>query len=86
MGKLTAHEIKAYLAKGSGRYHAGMGYFARHRDWSRPMEAVCIQHDGKRRDIGLGSSKLVTLAGARAKAAEARKAIREDERDLSRKA
>lgn len=40
MGKLTAHEIKAYLAKGSGRYHAGMGYFARHRDWRRPMEAV----------------------------------------------
>ncbi|WP_238473974.1 integrase arm-type DNA-binding domain-containing protein [Altericroceibacterium spongiae] len=41
-----------------------------------------IQHEGKRRDIGLGSAKLVTLASARAKAAEARKATREDGRDL----
>lgn len=34
------------------------------------------------RDIGLGSVKLTSLAGARAKAAEARKAIREDGRAL----
>ncbi len=37
---------------------------------------------GKRRDIGLGSAKLVTLAAVRAKAAEALRATREDGRDL----
>lgn len=82
MGKLTANEIKACLTKGSGKYQDGDGLFLRVTGVGVGQWKLRIQHDSKRRDIGLGSSKLVSLAAARAKAAEARKAIREDGRDL----
>lgn len=82
MGKLTANEIKSHLAKGLGKYQDGDGLFLRVTGVGVGQWKLRIQHDGKRRDIGLGSSKLVSLAAARAKAADARKAIREDGRDL----
>lgn len=82
MGKLTANEIKSHLAKGSGKYQDGDGLFLRVTGVGVGQWKPRIQHEGKRRDIGLGSAKLVSLAAARAKAAEARKAIREDGRDL----
>ena len=41
-----------------------------------------LQQDGKRRDIGVGSAKLVTLAEARAKAADLRKAVKVEKRDV----
>lgn len=82
MGKLTANDVKSCLAKGTGLYQDGDGLFLRVTGVGVGQWKLRIQHDGKRRDIGLGSSKLVSLAAARAKAAEARKAIREDGRDL----
>ncbi|NNM76338.1 tyrosine-type recombinase/integrase [Sphingomonas sp. ID1715] len=82
MGNLTANEIKSFLAKGSGTYQDGDGLLLRVTGVGVGQWKLRIQHEGKRRDIGLGSAKLVSLASARAKAAEARKAIREDGRDL----
>lgn len=81
MGKLTANEVKAALGK-PGSYQDGDGLFLKVDQRGGAAWRLRIQHEGKRRDIGLGSAKLVTLAAARAKAADARKAIREDKRDL----
>lgn len=81
MGKLTANEVKALLAK-PGTYGDGEGLFLKVSRTGGASWLLRVQHQGKRRDIGLGSAKLVTLAAARAKAAEARKATREDGRDL----
>lgn len=81
MGKLTANEVKAALGK-PGSYQDGDGLFLKVDQRGGAAWRLRVQHEGKRRDIGLGSAKLVTLAAARAKAAEARKATREDGRDL----
>lgn len=81
MGKLTANEVKAALGK-PGTYSDGDGLFLKVSGTKAASWLLRVQHEGKRRDIGLGSAKLVTLAAARAKAAEARKATREDGRDL----
>src|SRR3546814_11533048 len=43
---------------------------------------VRLQQDGKRWDIGLGSAKLLTLAQAREKAGQLRKAIKVEKRDV----
>lgn len=81
MGKLTANEVKAALTK-AGSYGDGDGLFLKVSPSGGASWLLRVQHEGKRRDIGLGSAKLITLAAARAKAAEARKATREDGRDL----
>lgn len=81
MGKLTANEVKAAMTK-PGTYGDGDGLFLKVSGNGGASWLVRVQHEGRRRDIGLGSAKLVTLASARAKAAEARKATREDGRDL----
>ena len=81
MGKLTANEVKAALGK-PGTYQDGDGLILKVDRRGGAAWRLRIQHQGKRSDIGLGSAKLVSLASARAKAAEARKAIREDGRDL----
>lgn len=81
MGKLTANEVRAALAR-PGTYQDGDGLLLKVDKRGGAAWRLRIQHEGKRRDIGLGSAKLVSLANARAKAAEARKAIREDKRDL----
>jgi integrase len=81
LGKLTANEVKAALGK-PGTYGDGNGLFLKVGKSGSASWLLRVQHEGKRRDIGLGSAKLVTLAAARAKAAEARKATREDGRDL----
>lgn len=81
MGKLTANEVKAALTK-PGTHGDGDGLFLKVSPTGGASWLLRVQHEGKRRDIGLGSAKLLTLAAARAKAAEARKATREDGRDL----
>ena len=81
MGKLTANEVKAALGR-PGTYQDGDGLILKVDRRGGAAWRLRIQHQGKRSDIGLGSAKLVSLASARAKAAEARKAIREDGRDL----
>lgn len=43
---------------------------------------VRLQRDGKRQDIGLGSAKLLTLAEAREKAGQLRRAIKVEKRDV----
>lgn len=73
MGRLSATAVKA--AKLSGRYGDGDGLYlligpTGARSW------VCrVQKNGKRRDIGLGSAKKVTLAQAREKAATVRSQV-----------
>ena len=73
MGRLSASSVRA--AKGAGTYGDGDGLFllvaaSGGRSW------VCrIQKNGKRRDIGLGSEKKVSLAQARERAAKVRSQI-----------
>jgi len=73
MGRLSATAVKA--AKLPGRYGDGDGLYllvsrAGARSW------VCrVQKDGKRRDIGLGSAKKVSLAVARERAAKVRSQV-----------
>jgi integrase len=81
MGKLTANEVKASLSK-PGTYQDSGGLFLKVDPRGGASWTLRVQHRGKRRDIGLGSAALVTLASARAKAADARKAVREEGRDV----
>jgi integrase len=73
MGKLTVAKIRAL--KEPGRYSDGDGLIL---EFTRPGRAywfVRVQHNGRRRDIGLGSVDEITLAKARDKAHEARKSL-----------
>lgn len=70
MGRLTSVQVRA--ARNAGRYGDGDGLYlvvtaTGSRSW------VCrVQKDGRRRDIGLGSAKKVSLANARQLAGEVR--------------
>ena len=81
MGKLTAVAVKAALAN-PGTYQDGDGLFLKVGKTGAASWLLRLQRDGKRQDIGLGSAKLVTLAEARAKAAELRKAVKVEKRDV----
>ncbi|HAD18366.1 MAG TPA: integrase [Erythrobacter sp.] len=81
MGKLTAVAVKAALAN-PGTYQDGDGLFLKVGKTGSASWLVRLQQDGKRRDIGIGSAKLVTLADAREKANELRKAIKVEKRDV----
>ena len=81
MGKLTAVAVKAALAN-PGTYQDGDGLVLRVDKRGGAYWLLRIQRDGKRQDIGLGSPKLVTLAEARAKAADLRKAVKVEKRDV----
>ena len=73
MGRLSATAVKA--AKLPGRYGDGDGlYLLIGRTGTRSW--VCrVQKDGKRRDIGLGSAKKVSLALARERAGKVRSQV-----------
>ena len=75
MGKLSAVAVKAALAN-PGAYQDGDGLFLKVGKIGLASWLLRLQQDGKRRDIGLGSAKLVTLADAREKANELRKAMK----------
>ncbi len=81
MGKLTAVAVKAALAN-PGTYHDGDGLFLKVGKTGSASCMLRLQQDGKRRDIGVGSAKLVTLAEAREKANELRKAVKVEKRDV----
>lgn len=81
MGSLTAVAVKAALAN-PGTYQDGDGLFLKVKKSGGASWMVRVQRDGKRQDIGLGSAKLVTLAEARQKAQEVRKATRVERRDI----
>ena len=66
MGKLTATAIKA--SRTPGRYGDGDGLFLVVSKSGSASWVVRIQKSGRRRDIGIGSAKKVSLAVAREKA------------------
>jgi len=65
-----------------GTYQDGDGLFLKVGKSGAASWLVRLQQDGKRRDIGLGSAKLLTLAEARDKAGLLRKAIKMEKRDV----
>lgn len=81
MGKLTALAVKAALAN-PGTYQDGDGLFLKVDKRGGASWTLRLQRDGNRQDIGLGSAKLLTLAEARDKANQARKAIKIERRDI----
>ncbi len=81
MGNLTAIAAKAALAN-PGTYQDGDGLFLKVKKTGGASWMLRVQRDGKRQDIGLGSAKLVTLAEARQKALELRKAAKIKRRDI----
>lgn len=81
MGKLTAIAVKAHLTT-PGTYQDGDGLFLKVDKRGGASWLLRLQHDGKRRDIGIGSAKLVTLAVAREKARELRTAVKVERRDV----
>ncbi len=81
MGKLSAVTVKAALAN-PGTYQDGEGLFLKVDKRGGAYWQLRLQRDGKRQDMGLGSAKLLTLAEARNKAAEIRKAVKVEKRDV----
>ena len=81
MGKLTAIAVKAALAT-PGTYQDGDGLFLKVSGKGAASWKLRVQHDGKRRDIGIGGAKLITLAMARDKARELRMAVKVERRDI----
>lgn len=81
MVKLTAKSVKAALSA-HGAYQDGDGLFLKVKQSGAASCFLRVQRDGKRRDIGIGSAKLVTLAMARDKARELRLAIKVERRDI----
>ena len=73
MGNLTAARVKTLTE--SGRYTDGDGLMLQVAKSGSRQWILRATVNGKRRDIGLGSLKLVTLAEARAKAHELRRQI-----------
>lgn len=81
MGKLTALAVRAALAN-PGTYQDGDGLFLKVDKRGGASWTLRLQRDGRRQDIGLGSAKLLTLAEARDKASQTRKAIKVERRDI----
>lgn len=74
MGKLTAAKVKALLDK-PGRYSDGDGLLLFVRAPGQASWVARVQHNGKRRDYGIGSAKMFKLGEARDRAWEVRRAL-----------
>lgn len=74
MGKLTAKSVQSL---GPGRHHDGDCLILEVRPSGSRSWLARVRHNGKRRDIGLGSVKKITLARARERCREVRTAIAE---------
>lgn len=74
MGNLTAAKVKALLNI-PGRYSDGDGLLLFVRSPGQASWVARVQHNGKRRDYGIGSAKLYGLAEARDRAWEVRRAL-----------
>jgi integrase len=74
MGKLSATKVKALLDK-PGRYSDGDGLLLFVRSPGQASWVARVQHNGKRRDYGIGSAKLYGLSEARDRAWEVRRAL-----------
>ena len=75
MGQLTALKVKSL--KEPGRYQDGDGLMLLIKSSGARSWVLRIQIEGKRRDFGLGSANVVTLAEARDKALEYRRLCRQ---------
>lgn len=75
MGRLTALAVRN--TKEPGRYHDGDGLMLVVKPTGAKSWILRQQVNGKRRDIGLGSAKVVSLAEARQRAAATRKVYME---------
>jgi integrase len=76
MSKLSATKIRALLEK-PGRYSDGDGLLLFVRSPGQASWVVRVQHNGKRRDYGIGSAKLYGLSEARDRAWEVRRALKD---------
>lgn len=74
MGKLT---VKSVQALGPGRHHDGDCLLLEVRKTGSRSWLARVRHNGKRRDIGLGSASVISLAKARERCREVRLAIAE---------
>lgn len=74
MAKLTATRIKSI--KEPGRYVDGAGLMLNVTSSGSKSWVLRVQHDGRRRDFGLGSERDVTLAEARDEARRLRRMVR----------
>ncbi len=74
MGTMTAVSVKALTAP--GRYGDGDGLYLDVAPGGSRTWIIRIQSVGKRRDIGLGSAKTVTLAEARSLALDVKRKVR----------
>ena len=74
MGKLSATRIKTILDR-PGRYSDGDGLILFVRSAGQASWVARFQHNGKRRDYGIGSAKLYPLSEARERAWQVRRAI-----------
>ena len=81
MGKLTVIGLKQKLTI-SGTYTDGDGLVLKVDKRGGAYWLVRVQRDGKRQDIGLGSARLLSLAGAREEAAKLRKQVKIEKRDV----
>ena len=75
MGNLNATQVRTL--KEPGRYSDGDGLILNVKEGGSKSWLLRLQHDGKRREFGLGSLKDVSLADAREKAGVVRKQVRE---------
>lgn len=73
MGNLTANMLRGSLEP--GRHHDGDGLFLNVTPTGARSWICRIQKNGRRRDIGLGSAKKVSLAQARQRSAEVRSQV-----------
>lgn len=80
--KLTSAKAVEAARKVPGTYQAGDGLFLKVDKRGGASWTLRVQRDGKRQDVGLGSAKLVTLANAREKARDLRKAVKIEKRDV----
>lgn len=79
MGKPTLNQLSARRVSGlttPGVYTDGLGLILRVDDRGNRKWILRVSNDGRRRDIGLGSAREVTLAEARERRDEIRKAMR----------
>jgi integrase len=74
MGKLTRAHIKAAVGR-PGRHHDGDGLVLFVRESGQASWVARIQHDGTRREFGLGSLRAVGLSEAREKASTVKAAL-----------
>ena len=73
MGNLTANMLRGSLEP--GRHHDGDGLFLNVTPTGARSWICRVQKNGRRRDIGLGSAKKVSLAQARQRSAEVRSQV-----------